>query len=335
VIPAPLSQIEGDKMKRVPRTLQVALAVAIVLAVASLAAAQTGAGTGSSQRPGATPPSNPQPQAAPGAKPAQAAPAPAPGKMPPQAKTQEEYKAFQEAYALGEPAAAEKAANDFAAKYKDSELRALLYHRAMSLYQNANNAEKTVEMGRRVLALDPTNPVALVTVSTVLAERTRDTDLDKQDRLNEAMTDAQKALQTIDTDLMVPPGTPPDKVEGAKKILLAMAWAAMGSVELSRNNYAVAEADLRKSVEINQVQPDAITYLRLSVVLDHQKKYADAMVAANKALDLSPAGSPQASLAQQERDRLLKLTGASAPAPAPAGTPAPPPPPPAGAAPPK
>ncbi len=47
------------------------------------------------------------------------------GKRPPQAKTQEEFAAYKAAIALTDPAAQEKAANDFATKFPDSELRAL------------------------------------------------------------------------------------------------------------------------------------------------------------------------------------------------------------------
>ncbi len=49
------------------------------------------------------------------------------GKRPPQAKTQEEFAAYKAAVALTDPAAQEKAANDFAAKFPDSELRPVVY----------------------------------------------------------------------------------------------------------------------------------------------------------------------------------------------------------------
>lgn len=291
-------------MKRVQLTLFMVLA-ATALGVAQQPAAKPG------------PPSSP----APGQSQAPVLEQRPPQTKPlPQAKTQEEFKAYNDTAAINDPVALEAAANDFAEKFKDSELRPLLYQRAMTLYQNANNADKTIEMARKVIALDPSNPVALVTAATVLAERTRETDLDRDQRLNEAVTNAQKALANIDTGLPIPPGTPQERVEAAKKVLTSMAYAAIGTAELSRNNYAVAETNLRKATEINTVQPDAITWLRLSVVLDHQQKYQDAMAAANRAFDLSPSGTPQRNLAAQERDRLAKLTGSQAPS---AGTPAP------------
>ena len=148
---------------------------------ASQQGGQAGAAAGAGQQGG-------QPGAAPGAAQqggaAQAAPAVPEGKRPPQAKTQPEFDAFKTASATTDPAALEKAADDFAAKFPDSELRILLYKTAMRGYQNANNADKMLDMGRKCLALDPNDPEALVDVAEVLTERTRDTDLDKDQRLD-------------------------------------------------------------------------------------------------------------------------------------------------------
>ena len=60
----------------------------------------------------------------------QAAPA-AQGKRPPAAKTQPEYAAYQAVVAITDPAAQEKAADDFAVKFPDSELRVVIYKSVM------------------------------------------------------------------------------------------------------------------------------------------------------------------------------------------------------------
>jgi len=257
------------------------------------------------------------------------------GKSMPQAKSQDEFKAYQDAVAKTNPAEVETAADAFAAKFPDSELRPLIYRKAMYDYQNTNNAEKTVAMAKKMLALDPNNPEALVTYATVTAQSTRETDLDRDERLNEATANANKALQTIDTDLLIPANAPPDRVEAYKKSMRAMAYDALGTVAMVKKDYPAAETNLRKSADLN-AQPDPVTWLRLSVALDQQKKYPQALEAANKAVQYS-ADSPQANnLAKMERDRLQKLVSApgggaasaSSPAPtAPSPTPVTPPPP--------
>ena len=86
---------------------------------------------------------------------AQGAPA-APGKRAPAAKTQPEFDAYKAAIQLTDPAAAEKAAQDFSAKFPDSELRVVLYKSAMQKYQA--NADKMLELAQKSLAIDPDDP---------------------------------------------------------------------------------------------------------------------------------------------------------------------------------
>src|SRR5437868_20955 len=142
-----------------------------------------------------------------------ATPAAPAGKHQPAAKTQPEFEAFNAGMANAkDPAAMEKSATDFAAKFPDSELRVLLFKQAMRSYQASNNGDKMLDMGREVLKLDPDDPEALIGVAEVLAERTRDTDLDKDQRLAEARNLASYAIETVDTDLTLRADMPPEQV---------------------------------------------------------------------------------------------------------------------------
>jgi tetratricopeptide (TPR) repeat protein len=245
-------------------------------------------------------------------------PAAAPqGKRPPQAKTQPEFDAYKAAMANSNDAAAmEKSADDFATKYPDSEVRILLYEAAMRAYQSANNAEKMMDMGRKVLKLDPDNPEALVGVAQVLAERTRDTDLDKDQRYDEALKNARHALETIDTDLAVPAGTPQDKVDAYKNFMRSNANYVMGTVLYNQDKFADAEAAFHKAVDAYPSQPDPLVILRLALALDKQEKYPDALKYADQAVQMTQDSSQLGQMARKERDRLAALTRTSVPAPA-------------------
>lgn len=236
------------------------------------------------------------------------------GKRPPQAKTQEEFAAYKTASAITDPAQQEKAAADFAAKYSESELRPVLYKAAMHGYQAANNADKMMEMAQKVLSYDPDDPEALLGVSQVLAERTRDTDLDRDQRLDEARKDAERALQTVETDLPTS-GYPPEQLKAYKDFLRSDAYAILGTLDFDKKNWAEAESNLRKSIDAFPQQPDAIAVFRLSVSLDMQNKYPEALKYANQAVDLTKEGTAAGDAARKEKDRLTQLTGGSAPAP--------------------
>jgi tetratricopeptide (TPR) repeat protein len=234
------------------------------------------------------------------------------GKRPPQAKTQPEFDAYKAAIAITDVATQEKAANDFATKYPDSELKPLVYKAVMHAYQQANNADKMMEMAQKVLTYDPDDPEALLGVSQVLAERTRDTDLDRDQRLDEAQKDAQRALSTVDTDLPTS-GYPPEQLKQYKDFLRSDAYAIIGTLDFNRKNWASAEGNLRKSIDAFPQQPDPIAVFRLSVALDMQSKYPEALKYANQAVGLTKEGTNAGDAARKEKDRLTQLTGGAAP----------------------
>ena len=80
------------------------------------------------------------------------------GKRPPKVNSQEEFAAYKAAAALTDAAALEKAADDFAAKYPDSELRTSavpLGDAALSIGQQRRQDDGD---GEEVLAIDPDDP---------------------------------------------------------------------------------------------------------------------------------------------------------------------------------
>lgn len=242
-------------------------------------------------------------------------------KAPPAAKTPEEHTAYQAILTNQDLAAAEAAAKDFGTKYPQSELRNPIYQNLMYRYQQTNDAAKTVEMGRKALQLDPDNPMALVTVGSVISERTRPTDLDRDQRLAEATSDAQHALDGMDKWLATAPGITDEQAKGVKPLLISASHAILGMVELTRKNPAGAEKHYRISLDANPANPDPVTLLRLALALDLQNKYAEALTFANRAVELSAAGGGVlAEWAKQEQGRLAKLTGQTPAPPQPAQT---------------
>ena len=273
----------------------------VVLALASFAAGQQ------TSTPNSGKPNSGATQAAPAQGTAAAQPQ---GKTPPQAKTQAEFDAFNAAKATGnDPAALEKAADDFATKFPDSELRILLYEADVAGYQQANNSAKMEAAGRKVLAVDPDQPDALIAVSQGIVDTTGDSDLDKDQKYDEAQKDAQRALQTVDTDVSVPAGTPQDRIDQYKSYIRSTAYSFLGTIQFKKGNFADAEGLYKKSIDAFPAQPDPIVVLRLALSLDNQKKYPEALEQANKAVQLTQENTTAGDYARKERDRLTQLTG--------------------------
>jgi tetratricopeptide (TPR) repeat protein len=236
------------------------------------------------------------------------------GKRAPAAKTQPEFEAYKAAIALADPAAVEKAAGDFATKFPDSELRVMIYKTAMQDYQQANNADKMLEMAEKALTFDADDPEALVGIAQVIAERTRDTDLDRDQRVAEAKKDAERSLVTIDTDIPTS-GYPPEKLAAYKGFLQSEAYAVLGKLACDAKSWPEAETDLRKSIEALPQSPDSIAVLRLAVALDMQNKLPEAIKYADQAVDLTKdrPDSGVGKAAREEKDRLTKLSSGTAP----------------------
>jgi tetratricopeptide (TPR) repeat protein len=281
-----------------------------VLVAVAMAVAQTSNPPATAQ--GSNPPAgaqntNPQPP------PPQASNSNPKGKRPPSAKTKPEYDAYLAAANTADAAASEKLAREFEVQFPDSELLPFLYQQVMGKYQKADNSDKTLDMGRKALQYDPDNIGALALNATVLAERTRQTDIDRDQRLNEVATDAQRALENIRTgNYLLAANATPEQVQQFKDQVVGMAYQALGKAEMERENYAAAEQDLRKAIETPAGKGDAIVWYRLALALDRQNKYADANAAITTAVALAPADSAVASMAKNEQNRLKQLAAGGA-----------------------
>jgi len=258
----------------------------------------------------------------------QAAPVTPAGKHQPVAKTQEEFKAYQEAVAKPDGPSAEAAADAFATQYPQSELKGPLYQHLMILYQNANNSDKTIEIGRKTISIEPDNAPALAIVATTLANRTRESDLDKDERFAEAKKNANKVIELANAGEAVPAGTPPDKAAPYKDALVSMAYSALGAIDFNSKNYAAAEQNLRKSVEPSQAEPDPISWYQLALTLQREGKNPDALTAAQKCTEVATSSPDVGNVCKNLQAYLQKVVSnppAKSAAPATSSTPATPP----------
>jgi tetratricopeptide (TPR) repeat protein len=238
---------------------------------------------------------------------------PTAGKHTPQAKTQQEYKDYNAAYATNGGAAMEKAANDFAAKYPQSELTVYLFEKAMHDYQTENNPAKIVSVGEKVLQLAPDDSIALVLTATVLSDSLSDADTDRDQKIAEIRKNSNRALETIDSSFTPPTNASAEQIAAYKDTLRSMSHSALGIMDLKTGDDAGAEKELQSAADLNKTQPDPYIWYHLALAQDHQKKYAQALVSVKQALQYTGSNPELGSLAQGERDRLEKLAGATPP----------------------
>jgi tetratricopeptide (TPR) repeat protein len=239
------------------------------------------------------------------------------GKLVPQAKTHQEFNDYNAAYALSGGPAVESAARAFEQKYPSSELKAYLYAKALHEYQNEQNTGKMLSVGRKIIEIDPDNTIALVLTATVLADALRPEDSDRQQKVDEIQKDSTHALDTVDSAFAPPANATPEQITAYKKTLQSMAHSALGISALKTDDNLAAERELKLAAELNVTQPDPYIWYHLALAQDHQKKYPEALVSINHALQVMGGNADLGELAKGEQQRLLTLTGGNTPSPAP------------------
>ena len=234
-----------------------------------------------------------------------------PAKKVAQAKTPQEYKDFNTAYALSGGDAVEKAAEDFATKYPTSELKIFLFEKALHEYQTVNNQDKIVATGDRVLQLDPDNAIALVLTANVLSDMLSETDAGLDKKVAEIRKRAGHALEIMGPSFAPVANASPEQVAAYKKTLQGLAHSALGMTSLKTHDDAGAEKELKAAAAVNPTPPDPFIWYHLALAQDHQKKYSEALVSVNMAVQNAASNPDIGELAKGEKTRLQTLTGTS------------------------
>lgn len=227
------------------------------------------------------------------------------------AKSRAELEAYQAAAAQADPAKLEAAATDFAQKYPSSELRQFLFQRAMGLYQQANNPAKTLEMARAVLKYDPGSPVALLGAAQILAERAHDDDLDRNERLQEAATDGQAALQHAG-ELARPASLTAEQFADAVAQLRGAAHEVLATVAYKQHDYRKAIEEYGTIASSAKAPVEAVVWLRLAAAHEKLGEYSLGIADADRAIAATEPASPVRELAERENIRLKAMAAAAA-----------------------
>jgi tetratricopeptide (TPR) repeat protein len=267
----------------------------------------------------------PAPARSPGqAQPGQAQPGQAAAKKPPAPKSQAEFDALQQLQkAVTDPAATPDAkilaAEEFLARFPDSELKYQMYMLEMQCYQDKNDAVNTLDAASKVLKDDPENLMALVTAAGVVAMRTRDTDLDRDQKWKMGEDYAHHAITLLNA-MVKPEQLTEEQFQGTKNSGLAQAYGALGLIAVHRKEFGAAEEDFKKASELEK---DPLYVWHLGRAYAQDGKYDLARGAYKQSIALGGVKDATGhDLAADDLQRLEAVVKQQAPA---AKTPPPPP----------
>lgn len=198
-------------------------------------------------------------------------------------KNQKEGEAIMAMFQTADPDARIAAANDLITKFSNTEFKATALYVAAFSYQQKGDVENSIVYAEKCLESDPKFFGAMLTIATGLAQRTKEFDLDREEKLGRADKMAKAAMEMIPTAPKPNPGIPDDQWEMAKKDFLSQAHEALGMAALVRKKYDVCASELAVAVE-NAQQPDPSTMVRLASCNMKLEKWDDAIAVLDKAL---------------------------------------------------
>jgi tetratricopeptide (TPR) repeat protein len=210
-----------------------------------------------------------------------------------------------------------KAVDALISKFADTAYKSFALELAAEAYQKKGDNAKAIVYGEQALQADPKNYDADNLLANITAATTRDTDLDKEEKLARADKYAHDAIDTLEKD-----GKPPlfanmndEQWSKTKAGSEALSYQALGTVALTRKKTDEAVADFQKGIDLN---PDPVLMIRAGRALLAAKKPDEAITYFEKVMNSPDAPAQIKSIAQADRVRAIQSKGGAAPAPAPA-----------------
>ncbi len=193
------------------------------------------------------------------------------------------------------------------AEQASNQSRLFFIQTVMSAYQDANNAEKTIEFAELALRIDPQSLPTLITISSVMAERPPESESEREAHFESAEEYADQALEILERFLDAAGGQ-----IGADQAanLLSGAHFTLGTVYLNQEEWGDAQDEFEEALE--SVPTDAMAYLRLGMAYARDEEAEDAMEALARSVFLNGPEQARELLEQIYEVRNDGITGMDA-----------------------
>lgn len=224
----------------------------------------------------------------------------------PQPKSQKELDALNAIFSEQNPDKRIAAVENLLTNFADTEFKAIALQIAAGSAQQKGDFEKTIVYSERTLEADPKNYAAMIMLSTTLAQKTKEFDFDKEEKLTRAEKYAHAALDIIPKAPKPRPDITDEQWAGAQKELMAQAHEALGMAASVRKKYDVAISEFKLATDENP-NADQSTIVRLADAYLQANKPDDSLATLNK-LYAMPNLNPQVKqVADSLKDKAQKV----------------------------
>jgi tetratricopeptide (TPR) repeat protein len=227
---------------------------------------------------------------------------------PPAPKSQKELEAVKAMFAASSvgPDQTIAAAEALITGFADTEFKEVaLFFEARS-YQQKNDMVRAQVFGERVLEINPKNFQSSLMMGEVIAQTTRENDLDKEEKLAKAEKYLKDTIENLKTAPKPNPQTPDKDWDEAKQQMTAEAHSGLGLCALTRKKFDAAAAEFKTAADLD---PQPAYLARQASALQSAGKNDEAIAICDKVL-ADPQLHPQIKVvAQGIRASAIKAGG--------------------------
>lgn len=224
----------------------------------------------------------------------------------PQPKSQKEVEAIMAMFQAPGPQERITAAMALITKFADTEFKATAFYLASFSARDLGDTENMIVYAEKAIEADKQNYGAMLLLSQALAQRTREFDLDKEEKLGRAEKLAKDAIALVSTAPKPNPEATDEQWEAGKRDFMSQGHEALGMAAMVRKNYAACAENFGKATEL-AMQADPAVYVRQANCLRQEKKFDEALAAVDKALAMENVHPQVRNAATEEKVIINKL----------------------------
>jgi tetratricopeptide (TPR) repeat protein len=212
--------------------------------------------------------------------------------------------------AQSDPDALIAAAENLLTKYADTQFKDTALALEADAYRKKGDWAKAEIYADRALEANPKNYNAALTAGEMLVQHTRDTDLDKDDKLVKADKYLNEAIANVKVAVKPNPQVTDQQWTDYQKAIAAQAQNDLGLAAITNKKWDDAIADFKLAIDGD---PQPAYMVRLASVYQSAGKYDDAIATCDKVL-ATPNLHPQIkAIADNIKAMATRLKGAAKP----------------------
>jgi tetratricopeptide (TPR) repeat protein len=229
----------------------------------------------------------------------------------PTVKSAQEGQAVQAIVSAPDPDSRIKAANDLVANFPGSEFKSMALFFAAISCQQKNDYENTIVYGEKTLEADPQHYQAMLMLAQTIAARTREFDLDREEKLKNAEGYATKALELLKVAPRPNPAVTDEQWEAVKKDLTSQGLEVFALAAMARNQSDKAVEAFQKVIAASP-NVDPSTWVRLAAAYSKVNKFDEAIATLDKVVAMPELNPQVKQIAQAERARAIQAKNKAA-----------------------